>query len=108
MQPRPLEGGDAGETLQVYREINGPTAYVQGRGADIVPSMVGHGEVGTYLVPQGKDAMEPASPIVDEVLFTLDGLSRQQVEAAKEAISGLVEKGQEVTRDAVIAKLSEQ
>lgn len=106
MQTTPSESGDTGKTLQVYQEITGQTAFVPGMGADMVPSIVGDGDVGTYLVSPGKDPMEPASQAVDKVLFTLSGLSERQVEAAREAIVDLVEAGQEVTRDAVMTKLS--
>lgn len=107
MHTGPSESGDAGNTLQVYKEIIGGTAYVPGRGADMVPSIVGHGAIGTYLVPQDKDPMTPASLVVDKVLFTLDGLTQGQVETAREAIVSLVEAKQEVTKDAVMRVLSQ-
>jgi hypothetical protein len=106
MKTEPLEGSNAGSTLQVYKEITGGTAYVPGRGADMVPSIVGNGAIGTYLVPEGKNPMEPASPAVKEVLFTLNSLTENQVEAARSTITGLIKTGQVVTKGAVMAQLS--
>jgi hypothetical protein len=105
MEATPSENSEVVGDLQVYREISGGTAYVPGRGADMVPGMVGHGGIGTYLSRPGQNTDGLKSPVVDEVLFTLPNLSRAQVEVVRTAIADLEDRDEEVTEVAVRERL---
>ncbi|TAL52768.1 MAG: hypothetical protein EPN89_02000 [Methylovulum sp.] len=100
--PEELRGAD---NLEVYKEIVGPTAYVPGPGADYIPSAVGNGGIGTHALARGAESKLLSLPVIDKVLFRLEGLSDAGIVAARKAIGALREQQAEVTHEAVLKAL---
>lgn len=101
--PESLRGN---ANLDIYQEHkDGPTAFVPGRGVDYVPSMASRGEIGTHVSLPGRESRLMASPIVDRVLFTVNGLSPKGIRAVRGVVDTMVEEGVEVTLAGVMQRL---
>lgn len=98
-----FKGPDA---LRVYRDGVGPTDYVQGRGADMVPSRVGRGDVGTYVIRNLGSPGERPPAFSERVICVLTGLSVAGIDAARRRIEALVKQKQPVTEQTILEALA--
>lgn len=105
-QLRPeFQGSDA---LEVYQEGMGPTDYVPGRGADMVPRRVDRGGIGTHILRGNQGAsLGGGLDFSDRVLFVLNALSETGIRAARARIDALVEQGKAVTLESTLEGLLE-